>query len=612
MLNTMNTHIILTTNDLIKLFEKLQFAKSFCFDIKTNTSNIFFTDIIGISFIIKYDHGIYIPFNHNYINAPKQLQIEEFFNITKSIFANKNIKKICQNIKYIKHIFQYYGIVIKNVTFDIILASYVLNNPKLSGHHDIEHIAKLYLKYISKNEMDINKSKKFFFFNKMPIEKAANYAIEDINLIFLIHKKLQSKIRKKSFLMFMFYNIEMPIASILYTMEQTGILVDQEQLSQQLQQLNYKIKNLKDEAYTMIGEKFNLLSTKQLQNILFHKLKLPIIKKTSHGVPSTNEEVLSQLANKHSLPKIILQYRLLFKLKSTYVNKLLNTINPVTKRIHTIYNQIGTVTGRITSSNPNLQNIPIKNSDGKKIRQSFIAREGYKILTADYSQIELRIMSHFSKDEKLLEYFRNNYDIHKITAAEIFNINISNVTYTQRQMAKTINFGILYGLSAFGLSKQLNINLKQAQNYITLYFNKYSGILKYIQQINKETIHKGYVKTILGRKLYLFNIHSMDMPINSNTIEREAVNGIMQGSAADIIKIAMIAIHKWINKINSDIYLLLQIHDELVFEVKKDNIYYISEKIRELMENCIKLYVPLKVNIAIGDNWNHKKSDNYF
>lgn len=596
--------IIFTKDDLMQWIEKLQLAKQFVFSVETDRLDTLSANLIGFSFAIEEGKAAYLPVGHDYLNAPKQLSLDEVLSIIEPILLDENIQKISQNLKFNYSVMANYNINLKCMSFDTMLESYVLNSVGGGiGRHNMNSLAEKHLDYKTINFEDIaGKGKNQLTFNKISLEKASTYAIEDANVTLLLHKKLWPQLEVEPKLKGIFQQIEIPLTRVLANIERVGVLIDKNKLIKLSQEIEIRLIEIKKEAYTIAEQKFNLSSTKQLQSILFKKLQLPMIKKTRNGDPSTNEEVLEKLSSKHKLPKIILKYRTLLKLKSTYSDKLPMMIHPKTKRIHTCYYQAITTTGRLSSRDPNLQNIPVRTEEGRKIRQAFIARKGYKILSADYSQIELRIMAHFSQDKELYDIFSKEQDIHSVTAAEIFDVLLPDVTNEQRRSAKAINFGLMYGMSSFRLSHQLGITRSQAQNYINRYFNRYSGILNYIELSRKKASEQGYVETLEGRRLYLPDINSYNV-IKRKASEREAINAPMQGTAADIIKKTMISLDKWIETVKPDLYILMQVHDELVFEVKESAIDQSKQKIRQLMEKSIQLTVPLKVFIGIGNNW---------
>ncbi|MGP1939250.1 MAG: DNA polymerase I [Arsenophonus sp. ET-DL9-MAG3] len=594
---------IFTKTDLVKLIKELQSAKCFAFDIETDSFDILSAHLIGLSFAIEKGKAVYLPLGHDYLDAPQQLPLDEVLAVIKPILIDENIQKVGQNLKFDYSIMAKYNIDIKSMAFDTMLESYVLKSVAGFIHHDMNSLAKRHLSHKTIIFKDIaGKGKNKLTFNKITVEEASIYAAKDADVTLLLHKTLWSKLELEPKLKKIFQQIEMPLVPVLARIERVGVLIDANKLIKQSQEITIQLIEIEKKAYSIANQKFNLASPKQLQAILFEKFQLPVIKKTPNGIPSTNEKTLKELALIHDLPKIILKHRNLLKLKSTYTDKLPMMIHPKTKRIHTSYQQAVTVTGRLSSRNPNLQNIPIRTEEGRKIRQAFIARKGYKIIAADYSQIELRIMAHFSKDKRLINAFLEEQDIHRIMAAEVFCVLLSKVTNEQRRTAKAINFGLIYGMSTFGLSSQLGISSKEAKFYIDRYFGRYPGVLNYMKHTRKQAAEQGYVETLEGRRLYLPNINSPNI-MRRKASEREAINAPIQGTAADIIKKTMISLDKWIETVKPDLYMLMQVHDELVFEVKESAIDISQQKIQNIMEQSIQLIVPLKVYVGIGDNW---------
>lgn len=595
-----NYQTILTSEQLDNWVTKLSNSDLIAFDTETNNIDHFHAQLVGISFSITPNEACYIPIHHYYLGVPKQLALPEVIQKIKPILENEKIKKVGQNIKFDYAVLANYGITVKGITFDTMLESYVLNS---NDRHDLDNLANkhLHVKTISYDELTkVNKKK--LTIDQIEIEKTTQYASEDADLTLMIHHKLWSTLTKEAKLTDLFNNIEMPLAIILANMERTGVLIDESQLRQYSKEIQTKLNILEQQIHQLAGETFNISSPKQLQTILFEKNQLPVIRKTPKGDPSTNEEVLSELAIDYPLPRLILEYRGLAKLKNTYTDKLPLMISNIDHRVHTNYNQIGTVTGRLSSNDPNLQNIPVRNEEGRKIRQAFIAPKGYKIVSADYSQIELRIMAHLSKDKNLLEAFANDKDIHRFTASEILAKNEADVSSEERRRAKAVNFGLIYGMSAFGLSRQINIPRNEAKFYIDRYFERYPGVEHYMENTRQIAAEKGYVETLSGRRLYLPKIKSAN-GTEKRAAERAAINAPMQGTAADIIKTAMIAVDKFIQSQGDKIRMVMQVHDELVFEVKEQDLTEIMLKIKAIMENCYQLDIPLKVDVGYGDNW---------
>lgn len=591
---------ILTSEQLDSWVKKLATSNLIAFDTETNNIDHFHAELVGISLSIAENEACYIPIHHHYLGVPKQLPLDEVIQKLKPIFENAKLKKVGQNVKFDYSILANYGITVQGITYDTMLESYVLNS---NDRHDLDHLAQkhLHVKTITYDELT-KVDKKKLTIDKIDIEHTTRYACEDADLTLTIHNKLWAQLKQDSKLTHLFNDIEMPLAIILANMERTGVLIDESLLHQYSTEIQSKLDQLEQQIHDLTGEKFNIASPKQLQVILFEKNQLPVIRKTPKGDPSTNEEVLSELANDYELPRLILEYRGLAKLKNTYTDKLPLMISRIDHRVHTNYNQIGTVTGRLSSNDPNLQNIPVRNEEGRKIRQAFIAPKGYKIVSADYSQIELRIMAHLSRDKNLLDAFANNKDIHRFTASEILGKQENEVTSEERRRAKAVNFGLIYGMSAFGLSRQINIPRNEAKFYIDRYFERYPGVEQYMENTRKLAAEKGYVETLSGRRLYLPRINSAN-GIEKRAAERAAINAPMQGTAADIIKTAMIAVNHFIQKQGDNVKMVMQVHDELVFEVKETHLDTITKQIKTIMENCYQLDIPLKVDVGFGNNW---------
>lgn len=595
-----NYETILTSKQLDNWVEKLTNSDLIAFDTETNNVDHFHAQLVGISFSVSANNACYIPIHHHYLGVPKQLALDEVISKLKPVFENKNIKKVGQNVKFDYAILANYGINVQGIAYDTMLESYVLNS---NDHHDLDNLAHkhLHVKKISYDELTKIDKKKLTI-DQIDIEKTTRYASEDADLTLMIHHKLWPELKQNPKLADLFNHIELPLAIILANMERTGVLIDESQLRQYSKDIQLKLNQLEQQIHELAGEKFNIASPKQLQVILFEKNQLPIIRKTPKGAPSTNEEVLSELANDYELPRLILEYRGLAKLKNTYTDKLPLMISPVDHRVHTNYKQIGTVTGRLSSNYPNLQNIPVRNEEGRKIRQAFIAPKGYKIVSADYSQIELRIMAHLSRDKNLLDAFINDKDIHRFTASEILGKAEQDVTSEERRRAKAVNFGLIYGMSAFGLSGQISIPINEAKFYIDRYFERYPGVEKYMENTRQLASEKGYVETLSGRRLYLPKINSSS-GLEKRAAERAAINAPMQGTAADIIKSAMIAVNDYIQTQENNVRMVMQVHDELVFEVKEEHLATICKQIQTIMENCYQLDIPLKVDVGYGNNW---------
>ncbi|ACX90207.1 DNA polymerase I [Pectobacterium parmentieri] len=592
---------ILDEKTLLDWVERLKLADVFAFDTETDGLDTLTANLIGLSFAIKPGEAAYLPLAHDYLDAPDQLDRATVLALLKPLLEDEKLLKIGQNLKFDKGVMQRYDIDLRGIAFDTMLESYVLDS--VAGRHDMDSLAERYLKHKTITFEEIaGKGKNQLTFNQIALEQAGPYAAEDADVTLHLHQTLWGKLQPHADLCQVFQTIDMPLVPVLSRIERTGVLIDPAILAEHSKELTTRLAELEIQAYELAGEEFNLSSTKQLQGILYEKQKLPILKKTPKGAPSTNEEVLAELALDYPLPKLILEYRGLAKLKSTYTDKLPLMINPATKRVHTSYHQAVTATGRLSSSDPNLQNIPVRNDEGRRIRQAFIAPKGYSIVAADYSQIELRIMAHLSGDEGLLNAFANGLDIHRATASEVFGIALDKVTSEQRRSAKAINFGLIYGMSAFGLSRQLNIPRSESQKYMNLYFERYPGVQDYMERTRQQAAEHGYVSTLDGRRLYLPDIHSRNAMARKGA-ERAAINAPMQGTAADIIKKAMIAIDDWLQKDAPKVKMIMQVHDELVFEIDDSIVEESISKIKVLMEGCMQLNVPLQVDIGTGMNW---------
>jgi len=583
-------------------FEKIQQADMVAFDTETTSLDYMEAELVGMSFCMEPGVAAYLPVAHDYPDAPEQLSRDWVLQQLKPWLEDASRIKVGQHLKYDKNVLANYDITLDGIGFDTMLESYVLNST--GSRHDMDTLAQNYLNHRTVHYEEIaGKGAKQLTFNQIDLEQAAFYAAEDADITLRLHEVLWPKVSSEDTLKKILQEIEVPLASILSRMEQQGVLIDSQQLSQQSQQLATRIMELEKEVHEMAGESFNLGSTKQLQHILFEKMELPVVKKTPKGAPSTSEEVLQELALDYPLPALIMEYRGLTKLKNTYTDKLPKMINHRTGRVHTSYHQAVTATGRLSSTDPNLQNIPIRNEEGRRVRKAFIARDGYKIVAADYSQIELRIMAHLSGDKGLLEAFAHGKDIHRATASEVFNVAEGDVTDNQRRSAKAINFGLIYGMSAFGLAKQLHVSRQEAQEYMDLYFKRYPGVLDYMDRTRDFAKQHGYVETVFGRRLYLPEIKSSNGARRKGA-ERAAINAPMQGTAADVIKMAMIQVDDWIRNTDSDdVVMIMQVHDELVFEIKQESLDPNVATIVELMEQAATLSVPLKVEAGNGENW---------
>lgn len=581
--------------------DKLKEAELVAIDTETTSLDYMCADLVGISLAVEAGEAAYIPFGHDYLGAPEQLSREQVLNALKPICENPEVKKVGQNLKYDLSVLARHGIQLQGVSNDTMLESYVLDS--VGTRHDMDSLALKYLgKKTIKFEDIAGKGAGQLTFNQISLEEAGPYAAEDADITLRLHQALWPKLQAESSLLHVFTEIEMPLMPVLSRIERNGALVDDRLLFEQSQELSARIAELEQEAWNLAGEEFNLASPKQLGHILFEKLEIPVLKKTAKGAPSTKEEVLQELALDYPLPRLLLEHRGLAKLKSTYTDKLPAMINLETGRIHTSYHQAGTATGRLSSSDPNLQNIPVRNAEGRRVRQAFIAPEGSKIVAADYSQIELRIMAHLSEDKGLLEAFANGMDIHRATAAEVFGVAPESVSNEQRRSAKAINFGLIYGMSAFGLARQLHIGRNQAQEYIDLYFDRYPGVQAFMDNIRSSAADQGYVETIFGRRLYLPEINARN-GMRRQAAERTAINAPMQGSAADIIKLAMISVDNWIKNSNLNCKMIMQVHDELVLEVPEEGLDEFVQGLEQRMSGAATLRVPLVVDVGVGDNW---------
>lgn len=590
---------LLTEADLNRWVEKLNQAKLFALDTETDNLDYMAANLVGISFALENGEAAYLPLQLDYLGAPKTLEKTTALTLLKPILENPTIQKVGQNFKYDLTIFARNGIDVQGVAFDTMLESYVLNS---TGRHNMDDLAKRYLGHQTISFEEIaGKGKNQLTFNQIQLEQAAEYAAEDADVTMKLQQVLWEKLSKEPTLEKLFKEMELPLLGVLSRIERRGVLIDSDALFLQSNEIANRLSELEEQAYVLAGQPFNLASTKQLQEILFDKLGLPVIQKTPKGAPSTNEEVLEELAFSHELPKVLVEHRGLSKLKSTYTDKLPQMVNSQTGRVHTSYHQAVTATGRLSSSDPNLQNIPIRNEEGRRIRQAFIAREGFTVVAADYSQIELRIMAHLSQDQGLINAFTQGKDIHRSTAAEIFGVALDEVTSEQRRNAKAINFGLIYGMSAFGLSRQLGIGRADAQSYMDLYFKRYPGVQTFMHDIREKAKAQGYVETLFGRRLYLPDINSSN-GMRRKAAERVAINAPMQGTAADIIKRAMIQLDQKLQN-DPDIAMIMQVHDELVFEVRSEKIAFYSELIKTQMESAADLVVPLIVEVGQGTNW---------
>lgn len=593
--------VILNEKDLDQWIKRLEKADLFAFDTETTDLDYINAELVGISFSVQEGQAAYVPIAHDYLDAPTQISLPKVLERIKPLLENPKQKKLGQNLKYDMSVLARYDVHFENIAFDTMLESYVLNS--LGTRHDMDSLA---LKYLGKRTIHFEdiagKGAKQLTFNQIPLEEAGPYAAEDADITLQLHQVLWPKIEKEKGLKYVFEKIEMPLVSVLSRMERQGVLIDSELLYKQSKVFEKRMIEIQAKVFSLAGETFNLNSTKQLQTILFEKLKLPSLSKTPKGQPSTAEPVLQELALDYPLPKLILEYRSLSKLKSTYTDALPMQINPTTGRVHTSYNQAVAATGRLSSANPNLQNIPVRTEEGRRIRQAFIAPKGYKILAADYSQIELRIMAHLTDDPGLKKAFKAGFDIHRATASEVFGIPFEEVTLDQRRHAKAINFGLIYGMSSFGLAKQIGTSREAAQEYIELYFHRYPNVKNYMEETRQKAHEIGYVETLYGRRLYLPEINARNLQ-RQRAAERTAINAPLQGSAADIIKIAMINIDQWLQSSKIKARMIMQVHDELVFEVAENDVDILINEVENKMCKAVSLSVALEVDIGVGDNW---------
>ncbi|HGH3374217.1 TPA: DNA polymerase I [Kluyvera cryocrescens] len=600
-LSSENYVTILDEETLLAWIEKLKKAPLFAFDTETDSLDNISANMVGLSFAIEPGVAAYVPVAHDYLDAPDQISRDRVIELLKPLLEDDSLLKVGQNLKFDRGILANYGVELRGIAFDTMLESYTLDS--VAGRHDMDSLSDRWLKHKTITFEEIaGKGKNQLTFNQIALEEAGRYAAEDADVTLQLHLKMWPKLQKIEGPLRIFNEIEIPLVPVLSRIERNGVKINPTVLHAHSQEIAKRLVELEQKAYEIAGEEFNLSSPKQLQTILFEKQGIKPLKKTPGGAPSTSEEVLEELALDYPLPKVILEYRGLAKLKSTYTDKLPLMINPKTGRVHTSYHQAVTATGRLSSTDPNLQNIPVRSEEGRRIRQAFIAPEDYVIVSADYSQIELRIMAHLSRDEGLLKAFAEGKDIHRATAAEVFGMPLESVTGEQRRSAKAINFGLIYGMSAFGLARQLNIPRKEAQKYMDLYFERYPGVLEYMERTRAQAKEQGYVETLDGRRLYLPDIASSNGARRAGA-ERAAINAPMQGTAADVIKRAMIAVDSWLEGEKPRVRMIMQVHDELVFEVHKDDVEAVSKKVHELMENSTRLDVPLLVEVGSGENW---------
>ena len=593
---------ILKEKDLDAWISKIQKSKAFAIDTETDSVHIVSANLIGISLSVAENEGCYIPIGHSYDDCPKQLSMDYVIKKLGSVIEDNQEKAVGQNLKFDLPILARHGINITKFLGDTMLMSYVLNST--ATRHGMDRLADFYLNYSTTKYTDVTgTASKQISFDKVKLDIASDYASEDADITLRLYNVLAPMLKEKPVQEKLLRDIEYPLVHVLSRVEQNGAKIDKKKLADHSKELGKKIESLSSKAYKIAGEEFNLDSPKQLLEILYEKQGLPVLKKTPKGQPSTNEDTLKRLSEEYELPKIILEYRTLAKLKSTYTESLINIENPKTERIHTSYQQAVTSTGRLSSTEPNLQNIPIKTAEGRRIREAFVPEKGSVLISADYSQIELRIMAHLSQDKNLTHAFNNDIDVHSSTAAEVFGVAIDNVSQEQRRSAKAINFGLMYGMSAFGLTRQLGIPRGEAQEYLDTYFARYTGVRDYMDNIKAQAKEDKYVETIMGRRLYLNEINAAN-GLRRQAAERAAINAPLQGSAADIIKKAMLDIDKLLLKEMQEVKMIMQVHDELVFECPKDNAETVMEKMKETMEQTVELNIPLVAEAAIGSNWN--------
>ena len=592
---------IFTRADLDRWLEILRRAPLFAFDTETTSLDYMNAEIVGVSFAAEPGHAAYVPLAHDYAGAPAQLGREEVLSLLRPLLEDPRASKLGHHLKYDAHVLANHGIELKGMRYDSMLESYVLNST--ATRHDMDSAAEKYLGIKTIHFEDVaGKGARQLTFNQVPVERAAEYSAEDADVTLKLHRTLWPQIEKLPKLKTLYEEIEQPLVPVLKRMEEHGVLIDRDMLRRQSSELAKRMMEIVAEAQREAGMPFNLDSPKQLQELLFNKLNLPVLRRTPTGQPSTAEDVLEELAASYPLPRLIMEYRGFAKLRSTYTDKLPEQVNARTGRVHTSYHQAVAATGRLSSTDPNLQNIPIRTPEGRRIRQAFIAAAGSVILAADYSQIELRIMAHLSGDQGLLDAFAQDRDIHQATAAEVFGIPLEQVSADQRRSAKAINFGLIYGMSAFGLARQLGIERGAAQQYVDLYFQRYPGVKRFMDETRAQAREQGFVETVFGRRLYLNDIRSGNAQMRQYA-ERSAINAPMQGTAADIIKRAMIAVDAWLESRRVAAKLIMQVHDELVLEVANDAVDRVRDRVRDHMANAAQLRVPLKVDVGVGANW---------
>jgi len=593
--------IVTSGDSLDRWLQHLREAELFAFDTETTSLDYMAARIVGVSFAVEPGRAAYVPLAHDYLGAPEQLDRESVLAKLKPLLEDTERGKVGQNLKYDTSVLANHDIELRGIRFDTMLESYVLDS--VATRHDMDSLALKYLGHKTIHFEDIaGKGVKQLTFNQIKLEEAGPYAAEDADITLRLHQTLWPRLAEQAGPRSVFNEIEIPLVPVLSRIERCGALISRELLQAQSGELGERLVELEGRAHELAGQPFNLASPKQLGEILFDKLGLPVIRKTPKGAPSTAEEVLAELALDYPLPQLLLEHRSLSKLKSTYTDKLPEMINPVTGRVHTSYHQAVAATGRLSSSDPNLQNIPIRTEEGRRIRQAFIAPEGFRIVAADYSQIELRIMAHLSADPGLLKAFREGQDVHRATAAEVFEVDLDEVSGDQRRKAKAINFGLIYGMSAFGLARQLHLGRSEAQQYIERYFERYPGVQQYMDRTRALAREQGYVETLFGRRLHLPEINARNK-MRAQAAERTAINAPMQGTAADIIKRAMLAVDAWLRESGPGARMIMQVHDELVFEVAAEQVEVVSETICSLMSSAAELAVPLLVEAGVGDNW---------
>ncbi|HEL4266151.1 DNA polymerase I [Stenotrophomonas maltophilia] len=592
---------VLTAEQLQAWVERLQQADLISFDTETDALDAMRARLVGISLAVEPGKAAYVPVGHDYPGAPAQLPMQQVLDALRPVLQDPAKKKLGQHGKYDLHVLRRHGVEVQGYHDDTMLESFVLNST--ATRHDMDSLALRYLGYNTIKFEDVaGKGAKQIPFSQVGIDEASRYAAEDADITLRLHRALQPQLLAEPALDSVYRDIEMPLVPVLTTIEANGVRIDTDELRRQSQDLSSRMLAAQQKATELAGRSFNLDSPKQLQAVLFDELKLPAVVKTPKGQPSTNEEALEAIADQHELPRVILDYRGLAKLRSTYTDKLPEMVNPDTGRVHTSYHQSGAATGRLSSSDPNLQNIPIRTEDGRRIRRAFIAPEGFQLLAADYSQIELRIMAHLSEDPGLVRAFEQGADVHRATAAEVFGRTLEEVTPNERRAAKAINFGLMYGMSAFGLARNLGIDRGQAQDYVALYFSRYPGVRDFMERMRQQARDQGYVETLFGRRLYLNDIHARNQGLRAGA-ERAAINAPMQGTAADIIKRAMVDVDQWLRDSGAPARMILQVHDELVFETESSFVEELRLQVVERMSQAAKLRVPLVVDTGIGNNW---------